>query len=135
MSEKKASGKSAGTKRARKPAPRVRPGRGGSAGGKAATGPAAGFTEEERAAMREYAEERKAAARRGPRARKADGERDVLAKIAQMPQPDRGMAERLHAIIKASAPGLSPRTWYGMPAYAKDDGNVVCFFQSAQKFK
>src|SRR5207248_11224303 len=71
---------------------------------------------------------------RGPRAGKADGEGDVLAKIAEMPKPDRAMAERLHAIIKASAPDLSPRTWYGMPAYAKD-GNVVCFFRSAQKFK
>ena len=69
-----------------------------------------------------------------PRADKADGESDVLAKIAEMPEPDRAMAERLHAIIKASAPALSPRTWYGMPAYAKD-GKVVCFFQSAQKFK
>jgi hypothetical protein len=78
--------------------------------------------------MRERAKELKAAAR------KADGESDVLAKIAEMPEPDRAMAERLHAIIKASAPGLSPRTWYGMPAYAKD-GNVVCFFQSSQKFK
>jgi uncharacterized protein YdhG (YjbR/CyaY superfamily) len=89
-----------------------------------------GFTDEERAAMRERAQEVKAGARRG----KADGESDVLAKIAEMPKPDRAMAERLHAIIKASAPGLSPRTWYGMPAYAKD-GKVVCFFQSAQKFK
>jgi uncharacterized protein YdhG (YjbR/CyaY superfamily) len=80
--------------------------------------------------MRERAQEVKAGARRG----KADGESDVLAKIAEMPKPDRAMAERLHAIIKASAPGLSPRTWYGMPAYAKD-GKVVCFFQSAQKFK
>ena len=71
---------------------------------------------------------------RRPRADKADGESDVLAKIAEMPEPDRAMAERLHAIIKASAPALSPRTWYGMPAYAKD-GKVVCFFQSAQKFK
>ena len=70
---------------------------------------------------------------RGSRADKADGESDVLAKIAEMPEPDRAMAERLHAIIKASAPALSPRTWYGMPAYAKD-GKVVCFFQSAQKF-
>jgi uncharacterized protein YdhG (YjbR/CyaY superfamily) len=93
-----------------------------------------GFTDEERAAMKERAQELKAAARRGPRADKADGESDLLAKIAEMPQPDRTMAERLHAIIKASAPALSPRTWYGMPAYAKD-GNVVCFFQSAQKFK
>ncbi len=93
-----------------------------------------GFTDEERTAMRERAQELKAAARRGPRAGKADGESDVLAKIAEMPEPDRAMAERLHAIIKASAPALSPKTWYGMPAYAKD-GNVVCFFQSAQKFK
>ena len=92
------------------------------------------FTDEERAAMKERVQELKAAARRGPRAGKADGESDVLAKIAEMPKPDRAMAERLHAIITASAPALSPRTWYGMPAYAKD-GNVVCFFQSAQKFK
>src|SRR5258705_5516669 len=91
------------------------------------------FTDEERAAMRERAQEVKAA-RRSPRAGKADGESDVLAKIAEMPEPDRAMAERLHALIKASAPALSPRTWYGMPAYAKD-GNVVCFFQSAHKFK
>ena len=102
---------------------------------KSATGQApGGFTDEERAAMRERGQELKAAARRGPRAGQADGESDVLAKIAEMPEPDRIMAERLHAIIKASAPALSPRTWYGMPAYAKD-GNVVCFFQSAQKFK
>jgi uncharacterized protein YdhG (YjbR/CyaY superfamily) len=102
---------------------------------KSTTGKASkGFTDEERAAMRERAKELKADARRGPRARKADGESDVLAKIAEMPEPDRAMAERLHAIIKASAPALSPRTWYGMPAYAKD-GKVVCFFQSAQKFK
>ena len=93
-----------------------------------------GFTDEERAAMRDRAQEQKAAARRGPRAGKADGESEVLAKIAEMPGPDRAMAERLHAIIKASAPALTPRTWYGMPAYAKG-GNVVCFFQSAQKFK
>jgi uncharacterized protein YdhG (YjbR/CyaY superfamily) len=93
-----------------------------------------GFTAEERAAMRERAQELKASARRGSRAGKADGERDVLAKIAAMPAPDRAMAERLHALVKASAPALSPRTWYGMPAYAKD-GKVVCFFQSAHKFK
>jgi uncharacterized protein YdhG (YjbR/CyaY superfamily) len=93
-----------------------------------------GFTADERAAMRERAQELKAAARRGPRAGKADGEKDVLAKIAEMPKPDRVMAERLHAIVKASAPALSPRTWYGMPAYAKD-GKVVCYFQSAHKFK
>jgi uncharacterized protein YdhG (YjbR/CyaY superfamily) len=92
-----------------------------------------GFTEEERAAVRERARELKAAVRRGPRAGKADGESEVLAKIAEMTDADRAIAERLHAIIKASAPALSPRTWYGMPAYAKD-GNVVCFFQSAQKF-
>jgi hypothetical protein len=93
-----------------------------------------GFTDEERAAMRERAQELKAAASHGPRAGRADGESDVLAKIAEMPNPDRAMAERLHALIKASAPDLLPRTWYGMPAYAKD-GNVVCFFQSAHKFK
>ena len=93
-----------------------------------------GFTDEDRAAMRERAQELKADARRGARAGKADGESDVLAKIAEMPEPDRAMAERLHAIVKADAPALSPRTWYGMPAYAKD-GDVVCFFQSAQKFK
>ena len=86
-----------------------------------------GFTDEEQAAMKERAKEQKAEARR------ADGERDVLAKIAEMQGPDRAMAERLHAIVKASAPALSPKTWYGMPAYAKD-GKVVCFLQSAQKF-
>ena len=93
-----------------------------------------GFTDEERVAMRERLQELKADARRGRRADKADGESAVLAKIAEMPEPDRAMAKRLHAIIKASAPALSPRTWYGMPAYAKD-GKVVCFFQSAHKFK
>ena len=93
-----------------------------------------GFTDEERAAMKERAQEVKAEARRGPHADNADGESDVLAKIAEMPEPDRVMAKRLHAIIKASTPALAPRTWYGMPAYAKD-GKVVCFFQSAQKFK
>ena len=93
-----------------------------------------GFTEEERAAMAERADELKTAARRGSRTSKADGEQDVLAKIAQMPEADRVMAERIHAIIKANAPHLSPRTWYGMPAYEKD-GHVLCFFQSAQKFK
>jgi uncharacterized protein YdhG (YjbR/CyaY superfamily) len=86
-----------------------------------------GFTAEEREAMRERAREQKAEAHR------ADGERAVLAKIAEMPQPDRAMAERLHEIVKASAPELSPKTWYGMPAYAKD-GKVVCFLQSAKKF-
>jgi uncharacterized protein YdhG (YjbR/CyaY superfamily) len=96
--------------------------------------PSKGFTAEERAAMKERTQELKAEARRGSRAAKADGESDVLAKIAEMPEPDRVMAERLHAIIKASAPALAPKTWYGMPAYAKD-GKVVCFFQSAHKFK
>ena len=91
-----------------------------------------GFSDEERAAMRERAQELKAAARANKN--KVDGESDVLAKIAEMPEPDRAMAIRLHAIIKASAPTLSPKTWYGMPAYAKDD-KIVCFFQSAQKFK
>ena len=86
-----------------------------------------GFTDEERAAMRERAQELKA------EARKADGESAVLAKIAEMQGPDRAMAERLHEVVKASAPDLSPRTWYGMPAYARD-GKVVCFFQSAEKF-
>jgi uncharacterized protein YdhG (YjbR/CyaY superfamily) len=86
-----------------------------------------GFTDDERAAMKERAQELKA------EARKADGESAVLTKIAEMPGPDRAMAERLHALIKASAPTLAPKTWYGMPAYAKD-GKVVCFFQSAAKF-
>jgi uncharacterized protein YdhG (YjbR/CyaY superfamily) len=93
-----------------------------------------GFTDEERAAMRERAQEVKAGARRRPGAGTEDGESEVLSKIAQMPGQDRAMAERLHAIIKASAPALSSRTWYGMPAYAKD-GSVVCFFQNASKFK
>ena len=93
-----------------------------------------GFTDEERAAMKERVQELKAEVRRGPRAAKADGERDVLAKIAEMPAPDRVMAERLHALIKASAPALSPKTWYGMPAYANKEGKVVCYFQSAKKF-
>ena len=94
----------------------------------------AGFSDEERAAMRERAQELKAERRRSSGAGRGDGERDVLAKIAEMPDADRAMAERLHAIIKASAPDLSSKTWYGMPAYAKD-GKVVCFFQSADKFK
>ena len=90
-----------------------------------------GFTAEERAAMKERAKELKAEAR--AKKDKAAGERDVLAKIAEMPEPDRAMAERLHAVIKAAAPELSPKTWYGMPAYAKD-GKVVCFFTPASKF-
>src|SRR5437763_16022920 len=88
-----------------------------------------GFTDEERAAMKERVRELKAAARRGPRADKADGESAVLAKIAEMLEPDRAMGERLHAVIKASAPALSPRLWYGMTAYAKD-GEVVCLVQT-----
>jgi len=88
-----------------------------------------GFTAEERAAMRERARELKAEQNR------ADGESDVLAKIAEMPKQDRALAERIHAIVKAAAPGLSPRTWYGMPAYTNEKGKVVCFFQSAHKFK
>ncbi|MCC7354236.1 MAG: DUF1801 domain-containing protein [Anaerolineae bacterium] len=91
-----------------------------------------GFTDEERAAMKERARELKAEA--SANKNKAEGENAVLAKIAEMPEPDHAMAERLHAIIKASAPSLSPKTWYGMPAYANKDGKIVCFFQSAQKF-
>ena len=90
-----------------------------------------GFTDEEQAAMRERAKEQKAEARANKK--KAEGESDLLAKIAEMQGPDRAMAERLHEIVKASAPALWPKTWYGMPAYAKD-GKIVCFFQSAQKF-
>ncbi|MBV9157853.1 MAG: DUF1801 domain-containing protein [Acidobacteriaceae bacterium] len=90
-----------------------------------------GFTDEERAAMKEHIQELKADRQREGQ---VDGETQVLEKIAALPQPDRALAERLHAIVKANAPSLSPKTWYGMPAYARD-GNVVCFFQSAQKFK
>jgi uncharacterized protein YdhG (YjbR/CyaY superfamily) len=91
------------------------------------------FTDEERGAMKERARELRTSARRGQRG-KADGETELLEKIAEMSEPDRVLAERLHAVITTSAPGLSPKTWYGMPAYAKD-GKVVCFFQSAAKFK
>ena len=124
MSEKKAQGKLADAKGTRKPTKGT--------SGKASNG----FTDEERAAMKERAQELKAEARRGPRAKKdkADGESAVLATIAAMPEPDRALGERLHAIIKASAPALSPRLWYGMPAYARD-GKVVCFFRDTQKFK
>jgi uncharacterized protein YdhG (YjbR/CyaY superfamily) len=104
--------------RARKPATKGAP---------KATTSTAGFTDEERAAMRERSRELKAG-------KKEDGESEVLAKLAAMPPADRAMGERLHALIKANAPGLSPKTWYGMPAYARD-GQVVCFFQGAQKFK
>ena len=114
MSEKKAPGKLAHAKGTQKSAK--------------------GFTDEERVAMKERAQELKAAAGRGRRAGKVDGESAVLAQIAAMPEPDRVLGERLHAIIKASAPALSPRLWYGMPAYAKD-GKVVCFFQGAARFK
>jgi uncharacterized protein YdhG (YjbR/CyaY superfamily) len=93
-----------------------------------------GFSAEERAAMKARSEELKSDARRGSRAAKADGESELFAKIAEMPEPDRVMAERLHTIIMATAPDLSPKTWYGMPAYAKD-GNLICFFKSAHKFK
>jgi uncharacterized protein YdhG (YjbR/CyaY superfamily) len=113
MSEKKAQGKVAHAKRTSATSKKFK-----------------GFTDEERVAMRERIQELKAGARAG----KEDGESAVLAKIAAMQRPDRAMAERLHAVIKASAPALSPRLWYGMPAYSKD-GKVVCFFQSAQKFK
>jgi uncharacterized protein YdhG (YjbR/CyaY superfamily) len=92
-----------------------------------------GFSDEERAAMKERAEELKADARRGSRAGKADGERDLLAKIAAMQKTDRTMAKRVHSIVMTSAPELSPKTYYGMPAYAKN-GKVLCFFQSAEKF-
>jgi len=93
-----------------------------------------GLSDEELAALKERVKEQKAEARRSGRAKKADGESDVLAKIAEMPEPDRSLAERIHAIVKASAPTLTPKTWYGMPAYAKD-GDVVCFFTPADKFK
>ena len=91
-----------------------------------------GFTDEEKAAMKERAKELKAEARANKN--KAEGETDLLAKIAELPEPERTMAERLHAIIKASAPTLTPKTWYGMPAYANNDGKIICFFQSAHKF-
>ena len=96
---------------------------------KSTTRKSKGFSDEERAAMKERAQELKA------EASKADGESALLAKVAEMPEPDRGMATRLHEIVKASAPDLLPKTWYGMPAYANKDGKVVCFFQSAHKFK
>jgi len=92
----------------------------------------AGFTAEERAAMKERAKELKAEAR--AEQDKAEGEKAVLAKIAEMPEQDRVLAERVHAIVRASAPGLTPKTWYGMPAYANEAGKIVCFFQSAAKF-
>ncbi len=93
-----------------------------------------GFTDEERAAMKERAAELKAEQRRGPGGKQPDGESEVLAKIAEMPEADRALAERLHSLIKSSAPGLAAKTWYGMPAYAKN-GNLICFFQSSHRFK
>ncbi|HET9900492.1 MAG TPA: DUF1801 domain-containing protein [Actinomycetes bacterium] len=98
-----------------------------------ATKKSTGLSAEERSALKERAQELKTEERRGSRSRKADGESDVLAKIAAMPDADREIAERLHEIVTASAPDLSPKTWYGMPGYAKD-GKVVVFFQSADKF-
>ncbi|MFE3290196.1 iron chaperone [Rhodococcus sp. NPDC059234] len=100
----------------------------------AKTKSAVGFSTEERAAMKEHAQELKTAARRGSRATRADGEQDVLMKIAEMGESDRVLAEGIHAAVKASAPSLTPKLWYGMPAYASD-GKVVCFFRSAEKFK
>jgi uncharacterized protein YdhG (YjbR/CyaY superfamily) len=100
-----------------------------------ATERSAALSAEELAALKETVQERKAAARRGSRASKADGESDLLAKIAEMPKPDRVLAERIHALVMASAPDLSPKTWYGMPAYSNKDGKVVCFFTAAAKFK
>ena len=109
---KKAAGKAAKETRAKAPAAKAD----------------AGFSAAEKAAMKDYLREKKAAKSR------ADGEADLLAKVAEMPEPDRGMATRLHAIVRASAPSLSPKTWYGMPAYANADGKVVCFFQPASNF-
>ena len=93
------------------------------------------LSNEERAALREYVQERKSSARRGGAVDKAEAEAAVLAKIAEMPQPDRALAERIHKLITASAPNLAPKLWYSMPAYANEDGQVICFFQNAQKFK
>lgn len=106
----------------------------GTKGAGAADETAGGFTAEERAAMQERARELKAA-RRGSRAGKVDGESELRAKFAEMAEPDRSLAERVHAIVTASAPDLAPKTWYGMPAYANRDGKIVCFFQAASKFK
>ena len=103
---------------------------------KAGKSAANALSDEELTALREHIEQRKAAARPGSRAEKAaEAERAVLAKIAEMPAEDRAIAERIHAIVKANAPALSPKLWYGMPAFANEDGDIVCFFQNAQKFK
>ena len=102
---------------------------------KAKAKPSSTFSAEEQAAMKEAAAERKAEARRKKSGKKADGEADLLAKVAEMPKADRVIAERIHAIVKQNAPNLTSKTWYGMPAYADDEGKVVCFFQAADKFK
>lgn len=128
MAEKKG-----GKKSAAKPAAKSVAGSTTKSTAKSAARSARGFTAEEQAAMREYAQELKAASRPGRKA--ADGEADLLAKVAAMPEPDRVMATRIHAIVRASAPSLVPRTWYGMPAYANAEGKVVCFFQGMSKFK
>ncbi len=125
MAEKRAAAKKSAARKA--PAAKRAPAKKAPAK-KAAAKRSTGFTAEERAAMRERARETKTAGK------KATGESEVLAKIAEMPQPDRSMAQRFHAIVMAAAPDLSPRTWYGMPAYAKD-GDIICFFQNKQKFK
>lgn len=121
MPQKKTTPKKSAAKTNRKPAKRT------------ARAQSDGFSAQEKAAMREAAKERKTAARRGPNTKRADGERDVLEKIAQMPPSDRAIAKKLHALVSKHAPDLWPRTWYGMPAYAKDS-KVLCFFQSADKF-
>jgi uncharacterized protein YdhG (YjbR/CyaY superfamily) len=123
-----------GVKYDKKGNPRMKGTQTGARNAGATAGKYDGFTDEERSAMKERARELKATPHRGSRSARADAESDVLAKIAEMPDTDRVLAERIHDIIKGSAPGLAPRTWYGMPAYAKD-GKIVCFFQSAQKFK
>ncbi len=115
------------------PSKSTKAGRRGDKAAKQAGKKSKGFTDAEQAAMKERAQELKAEARASRS--KADGESAVLAKIAEMPQPDRTLGVRLHAIIKASAPALTPKLWYGMPAYANQDGKVVCFFQAATKFK
>lgn len=115
-------------------APKKAPARDGPKSAKRTDAKVEGFTAEEREAMKEYLRERRAAARRAPGTEKSEGESAVLAKLASFSEPDRGMGQRLHAIISAAAPTLVPRLWYGMPAYSKD-GQVLCFFQAAQKFK
>jgi uncharacterized protein YdhG (YjbR/CyaY superfamily) len=125
MAQKKTTPKKSTTKTASKPASKTAK--------RTTRAKADGFTAQEKAAMREAAKERKTAARRGANTKREDGERDVLEKIAQMPPADRAIAKKLHALVTKNAPDLWPRTWYGMPAYAKD-GKVLCYFQSADKF-